>query len=408
MTFWDSVLSAIRAISSNKLRSALTMLGVVIGVGSVIAMVGIGEGTKKRSLEELEVMGSNRITVVPNWQRGRASGASSAASTLRLEDVERIKERVPSIKYITGVVSSRFMGQSTLKFGSAFKRAAVTGALPVIQQIENARKLHSGAFYTDEDEAMQNKVVVLGWAVYEELFGDQAAIGATIKINNQNFTVLGVVDYKGGSGFNNPDDQVYIPLATAQNRLLGMKDRFSNITMSATSSDLLPIIQADVEDVLFETRRSASGEELFRVFNQAETLQAIQTQSQLLSILLAGIASVSLLVGGIGIMNIMMVSVTERTKEIGLRKAIGASRESILSQFLLEAVVMCLMGGLAGILLGYLATNSVASLFQVPPVFSTSAVLMAFGFAAGVGIFFGIYPAYRASRLQPIEALRYE
>jgi putative ABC transport system permease protein len=408
MTFWDSVLSAIRAISSNKLRSALTMLGVVIGVGSVIAMVGIGEGTKKRSLEELEVMGSNRITVVPNWQRGRASGASGAASTLRLEDVDRIKDRVPSIKHITGVVSSRWSGQSTLKFGSAFKRGAVTGALPVIQQIENARKLHSGAFYTEEDEAMQNKVVVLGWAVYEELFVDQNAIGATIKINNQNFTVVGVVDYKGGSGFNNPDDQVYIPLATAQNRLLGMKDRFSNITMSATSSDLLPIIQADVEDVLFETRRSASGEELFRVFNQAETLQAIQTQSQLLSILLAGIASVSLLVGGIGIMNIMMVSVTERTKEIGLRKAIGASRESILSQFLLEAVVMCLMGGLAGILLGYLATNSVAGLFQVPPVFSSSAVLMAFGFAAGVGIFFGIYPAYRASRLQPIEALRYE
>jgi putative ABC transport system permease protein len=408
MNFGDSLVSAIRAVLANKLRSALTMLGVVIGVGSVIAMIGIGEGTKQKSLAELEIMGSNRITVTPNWQRGRAAGASASASTLRLEDVDRIKSRVPLIKHITGVVSSRWMGQSTIKFKANVKRTAVTGALPNIQEIENARRLLAGRFYNEEDEALQNKVIVLGYQVYEDLFGTDNAIGASVRVNNQNFEVIGVVDYKGGSGFNNPDDSAYIPLSTAQNRLLGMKDRFSMITMSADSSDLLPLTQSMVEDVLYETRRSASGEELFRVFNQAETLQAIQTQSALLSILLAGIASVSLLVGGIGIMNIMMVSVTERTKEIGLRKAIGASRESILAQFLLEAVVMCLLGGLAGILLGYFSTNLVAAKFEVPPVFSMTAVGMAFGFAAAVGIFFGIYPAYRASSLQPIEALRYE
>lgn len=407
MRIGDSVTSAFRAIGANKLRSALTMLGVVIGVGSVIAMVGIGEGTKRKSLEELEIMGSNRITVVPNWQRGRGA-AGGAQSTLRPEDLQQIKSGVPMIKHITGVVSSRWMGQSNVKFGSNLKRTQVTGAEPQIQFIENARKLHSGTFYTAEDEAMLNKVAVLGYSVYEELFGTQNAIGAIVKINNQNFEVKGVVDYKGGSGFNNPDDQVYIPLKTAQYRLLGMKDRYSMITMSANSSDLLVITQSMVEDILYKTRRSASGEELFRVFNQAETLQAIQTQSQLLSILLAGIASVSLLVGGIGIMNIMMVSVTERTREIGLRKAIGASRESILVQFLLEAIIMCLMGGLIGICLGYFSTNFVAKLFEVPPVFSISAVGMAFGFASAVGVFFGLYPALRASRLQPIEALRYE
>lgn len=407
MRIGDSVTSAFRAIGANKLRSALTMLGVVIGVGSVIAMVGIGEGTKRKSLEELEIMGSNRITVVPNWQRGRQA-AGAAQSTLRPEDLQRIKDEVPLIKYITGVVSSRGGGQASVKFGANMKRTQVTGAEPQIQLIENARKLHSGEFFTDQDNALLNKVAVLGYSVYEELFGDQNAIGAIVKINNQNFVVKGVVDYKGGSGFNNPDDQVYIPLKTAQYRLLGMKDRYSMITMSATSSDLLVITQSMVEDILYRTRRSAAGDELFRVFNQAETLQAIQTQSQLLSILLAGIASVSLLVGGIGIMNIMMVSVTERTREIGLRKAIGASRESILVQFLLEAIIMCLMGGLIGIMLGYISTNFVAGLFQVPPVFSLSAVGMAFGFASAVGVFFGLYPALKASQLQPIEALRYE
>ncbi len=406
MRLGDSVTSAFRAIGANKLRSALTMLGVVIGVGSVIAMIGIGEGTKRKSLEELEIMGSNRITVMPNWQRGRGQ-AGGGQSTLRPEDLQRIKEGVPMIKHITGVAQS-WGNNGNVKFGANMKRTSVTGAEPQIQFIENARKMHSGTFYTLQDEALMNKVAVLGYTVYDELFGDQNAIGAIIKINNQNYEVKGVVDYKGGSGFNNPDDRVYIPLKTAQYRVLGMKDRYSMITMSANSSDLLVITQSMVEDVLYKTRRSASGEELFRVFNQAESLQAIQTQSQLLSILLAGIASVSLLVGGIGIMNIMMVSVTERTREIGLRKAIGASRESILVQFLLEAIIMCLMGGLIGILLGYVSTNFVAGLFQVPPVFSLSAVGMAFGFASAVGVFFGLYPALKASQLQPIEALRYE
>ncbi len=403
---WDSFSSAIRAIMANKLRSALTMLGVVIGVGSVIAMIGIGEGTKKKSLEQLEIMGSNRITIMPNWQRGRSSNDNQ--STLRPEDVQKLKDNVPLIKNITGVVSGRWMGGSTVKFGSNNMRANITGAEPSIQYIENARKMAQGSFYTDEDEELINSVCVLGYAVYEELFNTDDAIGATVKINNKNFTVVGVVDYKGGTGWQNPDEVVYIPLKTAQARLMGSKDRYNMITMQASSSELLPIVQADVENVLSQTRRSATGEELFRVFNQAETLEQIQEQSRLLSFLLAGIASVSLLVGGIGIMNIMLVSVTERTREIGLRKAIGAQRGSILSQFLLESVVMCVMGGMFGIILGIGATSFVAGLFEVPPVISATAIVLAFGFAASVGLFFGIYPAMRASSLQPIEALKYE
>jgi putative ABC transport system permease protein len=327
---------------------------------------------------------------------------------LRTEDVERLKRRVPLIKHITGVVSTRFGGQSTIKFGSNSKRTAATGAEPQIQYIENARKMHSGAWFTDEDNEMMRRVAVLGYSAYDELFHGENAIGATIKIANQNFEVLGVVDYKGGSGWNNPDDQVYIPLKTAQNRMMGSKDRLNYITMQANSSEFLPLMQQMVEDTLYETRRSATGEQLFRVMNQAETLQAIQTQSHLLSLLLAGIASVSLLVGGIGIMNIMLVSVTERTREIGLRKALGAQRGTILSQFLMESIVMCLLGGVLGIVFGALGVRAVAAALQVPQVINTPAVMLAFGFAMFVGVFFGLYPAIRASNLEPIEALRHE
>jgi putative ABC transport system permease protein len=407
LTFGDSLVSAMRAVTANKLRSALTMLGVVIGVGSVIAMIGIGEGTKKKSLEELEVMGSNRITVSPNWQRGRGQSGNDA-STLRMEDVERLKRNVPAIRHITGVVSSRWGGQSMVKFGANNKRTSVTGAEPQIRFIENATKMHSGTWWDEEDNELMNRKAVLGYTVYEELFGQDNAIGATVKINNRNFEVVGVVDYKGGTGWNNPDEQVYIPLRTAQNRLLGTKDRLNMITLQAIDSTILEEVQRQVEDTLASTRRSATGEDLFRVFNQAESLQMIQTQSTLLSLLLAGIASVSLLVGGIGIMNIMLVSVTERTREIGLRKALGAKKDTVLVQFLLESVVMCLLGGAVGIVLGTLAVRIVADALQVPQVINATAVMIAFGFSMVVGVFFGLYPAVRASNLQPIEALRHE
>jgi putative ABC transport system permease protein len=402
LRLWDSIESALRAIAANKLRSFLTMLGVVIGVGSVIAMIGIGEGTKQKSLENIQVMGTNMLTVMPNWRRGGMSGASDVP-TLKEEDVEDLKRLVPTIEHITGAVR----GGGTARFGNRVHNTQVIGGEPQMAIIRNATRMFQGTWYTHEDEALAERKAVLGYTVYQELFDGENAVGATIRIRNQNFEVVGVVNYKGGSGMFNPDDQIYVPLKTAKTRLMG-KTNLDMISIQAKFVDLLPITQYQVEQVLGQKRKNAAGDELFRVMNQGEWIEQMETQTRLLSLLLAGIASVSLLVGGIGIMNIMLVSVTERTREIGLRKAIGAKRGGILSQFLLESVVMCTVGGILGIIFGSMGTAFVAKALKVPPVLNMEAVILAFGFSAMVGLFFGLYPAMRASRLQPIEALRYE
>jgi putative ABC transport system permease protein len=403
MNFGDAISTALRAILANKLRSALTMLGVIIGVGSVIAMIGIGEGTKQKSLENIQVMGTNMLIVMPNWRRGNVIGGASDVPTLKDEDVTILKREVPLIDLITGTVG----GRSAVKYGNRNMSTQITGAQPQVAIIRNATKMHQGEWYTMDDELDSNRKAVLGYMVYQELFGEDNAIGTTVRIRNQNFEVIGVVAYKGGSGQWNPDDQIYIPLSTAKTRLLG-KTNIDSIVMRGTSSEFLPVMQQQVEDSLGKRRRNAGGDSLFRVINQGEWIEQMETQTRLLGTLLAGIASVSLLVGGIGIMNIMLVSVTERTREIGLRKAIGAKRETVLGQFLLESVVMCTAGGLIGIALGLAAVVFVAQALKVPPVVNTQAIIMAFGFSAAVGLFFGLYPALRASKLQPIEALRYE
>lgn len=400
MKFTDSFESAISALAANKLRTALTMLGVVIGVGSVISMIGIGEGTKRKSLQNLEVMGANMITVMPDWRRG---GQSQGAGTgfLKEEDIESIKREVPTVMLISGAMRSN----DTVKVGSNSTRTTILGVEPQMAQIRNATKMHSGAWFTVADNQLMERKAVLGYQVYDQLFGGENAIGATIKIKGQNYEVVGVITYKGGSGMMNPDDQIYIPLLTAKERLMG-KTTFDMISMQAISSDVMIVTQQMVEDTLYKSRKTASGDALFRVFNQGEQIEMVQEQSRLLGYLLAGIASVSLLVGGIGIMNIMLVSVTERTREIGLRKALGATKQVVLTQFLLESVVLCVLGGAIGIILGIIATNQVSKALQVPPIVNLGAIVLAFGFSAFVGLFFGIFPAMRASNLQPIEALR--
>jgi len=401
MTLADSFRSAIRAISSNTLRSVLTMLGVVIGVGSVIAMIGIGEGTRRKSLESLSVMGVNMITVMPDWRRGGMSGAGTVF--LKDEDVEDIKTAVPLVDLISGAVR----GGVTVKISNKSARTQVLGCEPQMAIIRNATTMRQGSWFTLEDNEMMERKVVLGYQVYDQLFAGENAIGSTIKVNNQNYEVAGVVEYKGGSGMMNADDQIYIPLKTAQKRLLG-RTNLDQISVQAKNTELMTITQKQIEDTLAIKRKSATGENQFRVFNQGDQIEQVQTQSKLLGYLLAGIASVSLLVGGIGIMNIMLVSVTERTREIGLRKAIGARSEGILTQFLLESVVMCLLGGAIGVILGVVAIKFISKALVVPPVVNVQAVLVAFSFSVFVGVFFGLYPAIRASRLQPIEALRYE
>ncbi|MBS1705451.1 MAG: ABC transporter permease [Armatimonadetes bacterium] len=402
MTLGDSFESAVRAIISNKLRSALTMLGVVIGVGSVIAMIGIGEGTRQKSLENLQIMGTNMITVMPDWRRGGQS-AGGARTTLDEDDVTRLKQRVPLIDLISGAVR----GNGTLKYKASSTQTTIMGVEPQMAIIRNATQMAQGKWFTSEDNALNEQKAVLGWGVYQQLFVDEDAVGASIQVLGKSYEVTGVITYKGGSGFMNPDDQIYVPLKTAQTRLFG-RDTLDMISIQAHDTNLMPYTQGAIEDVLNETRKSATGESQFRVFNQGDMIAQIQQQSQLLGLLLAGIASVSLLVGGIGIMNIMLVSVTERTREIGLRKAIGAQRHSILVQFLLESVVMCFLGGILGILLGAIAVYFVSPRLQVPPIVNPQAVMAAFLFSALVGVCFGLYPAIRASRLQPIEALRHE
>jgi len=401
MNFGDPVLSSLNAILANKLRSALTMLGVVIGVGSVITMIGIGEGTKAKSLESIAAMGSNMITVIPDFRRAGISQGSSSNSTLEVVDVDAIRQAVPTVQYISGAVRSG----AQVQYRSKGTQTQVLGCEPQMAIIRNATKMLEGAWFTEEDNELAARKCVLGWQVYDQLFGTENAVGTTIRIRGQNFEVVGVVNYKGGSGFQNPDDTIFIPLKTGQKRLLG-KTNVDQISIQAMNTELMPITQKMIEDTLAQRRKSAAGDLQFRVFNQGEQIEQAETQTKLLSLLLAGIASVSLLVGGIGIMNIMLVSVTERTREIGLRKALGAREAGILWQFLLESVLMCVSGGLVGIGLGIVAINFVSKALLVPPIVNVQAVVVSFLFSVFIGVFFGLYPAIRASKLEPIEALR--
>ncbi|HLK14485.1 MAG TPA: ABC transporter permease, partial [Fimbriimonadaceae bacterium] len=371
MNIFDQFGTALRALAANKLRSMLTMLGVVIGIGSVIAMIGIGEGTKRAALANIQRMGTNMLMVWPNWRRGNVSGSESSIPTLKDEDVRAIRRNVPLATFVSGTVGA----SANLKYKDHNHVSRLVGGEPQIAIIQNATRMIQGGWFTPEDDAVSAKKCVLGYVAYQELFGNENAVGANIRIKNDTFEVLGVIDYKGGTGMWNPDDQVYVPLSTARRRLMGQHN-LDGIVIQASDPDLMILAQKQVEDTLDKTRKNSSSEPLFRVMNQGDALDQMKTQNNLLSILLAGIASVSLLVGGIGIMNIMLVSVTERTREIGLRKAIGARRETILSQFLLESVAMCCVGGLIGILVGVGGVFIVSPLLKVPAIVNVQAIVL--------------------------------
>ncbi len=402
MNFLDTLRTALSAITANKLRSSLTTLGVVIGVASVIAMIGIAEGTRRQALDQLEALGSNLIVVFPNWGRSGQRTGGDEAETLRMEDVDLIRRSVPTAVNVSGEVRTRV----SVKYGSLNERSQITGGLPELQQIRNI-KLKEGRFFTAQENEVAAKVCILGFDIYERLFESAPAVGSMIRVNNQDFEVIGVASFKGGQGFMNPDDMIYVPINTANSRIR-RRDTLSGIAVQAVDADVMPFTLAKVQETLRQVRRDASGEDLFRAFNQGELIETAEEQSRILSLLLGGVASVSLLVGGIGIMNIMLVSVTERTREIGLRKAIGARRDDVLSQFLLESILLCLAGGVIGVILGIAGVHFVAGLMGVVPVVSVPGVIIAFAFAALVGTFFGFYPAYMASKLEPMEALRTE
>jgi putative ABC transport system permease protein len=395
---------ALRGLTANKLRSFLTMLGVIIGVGAVIIAIGIGQGSREAVAESMQKLGTNVLTVFPGQQRsgGIAFGAGSV-NTMKLEDGEAILKGCPSIVRVSPSVNR----SAQVKYADKNTNTAINGTSEDYPLISN-HPIQDGRYFTAQEVKTLRRVAVVGSATAKDLFDRQNPVGKTISVKGTSFLVVGLLKEKGGMGFRNPDDGVYVPVTTAMRRLFGL-DNVQTITCQAKNESLMAKAQDEIDAVLRKRHKIPSnGQADFRMFNQADMMTAQNDQQDTFSSLIGGMAIVSLMVGGIGIMNIMLVSVTERTREIGVRKAIGAKRRNILAQFLLEALFLSLVGGLLGVAFGLGGAAFVQSVknWKVDVAFET--VMLAFSFSAVVGIFFGFYPALKASKLNPIEALRYE
>ena len=396
---------ALRAIRVNKLRSALTMLGVIIGVGAVIAMVAIGEGAKARVAKQMERLGSNRVSVYAGTvTRGGRRVRGARITTLTEADARAILAEVPGVVR----VAPHVRGSAQVVYGNKNWHPPFTGTTPDYLRIMNWG-VDSGSNFTDDDMLTNRKVALVGKTVGKELFGDDYPIGQTIRVKHIPFEVVGVLKERGTSSWaGDLDDVVIVPLRTAQRKLLGIR-YVRGIEVSAESQEATSDVQDGIA-ALLRVRHKITGTKLddFRVRNRTDILEAANEAASTLGYLLAGIAGVALIVGGIGIMNIMLVSVTERTREIGVRLAIGARRRDIRRQFLTEAMVLSLLGGVIGIIAGAAASLGLSYMGGWQIVISPGAILLAFAFAAAIGVFFGFQPANRAAGLNPIEALRYE
>lgn len=406
MNFFELMRVSLRALFANKLRSILTMLGIIIGVSAVIAMVAIGNGASQSVSSRVQGLGSNLLIVSPGQSNsGGVRGGSGSANTLEMEDVPKVKAAGSAVKMVAPTVSSN----AQVVYGKGNTSTSVMGTTTEYATIRNIQ-IVQGRFITEEDIEKSSRVAVVGPTVVENLLGDANAdiIGKSIKLNNVPFLVVGVTVSQGSSGATNNDDTIFAPISTVQSRLTGSK-AVRQIYIEAASADLMTEAQDEVTYALQTAHKIPTGQPNdFTVTNQAEVLETMKEISQTMTMLLAGIAAISLLVGGIGVMNIMLVSVTERTREIGIRKAIGAKGKDILSQFLIEAVVLSVIGGLIGILLGWGGAILVSKVFSMAASVSLSSVGMAFGFSAMIGIVFGVVPARKAANMDPIEALRYE
>jgi putative ABC transport system permease protein len=393
---------AFRALRRNKLRTILTMLGMIIGVSAVIAMVSIGNGAKAQVEAQIANLGQNVLSVFPgSLSSGGARGGWGSASTLLPEEAEMIAAEVPGVVATSPEVRDR---QQIMANGLNWN-TSVMGESPDYLTIR-AWPLADGAMFTEVDVRASSKVAVIGKTVADQLFAGNDPIGQTLRIRNIPFKIIGVLTSKGVSFFgSDQDDTVVIPYTSAMRRVMG-RQFLSAILVQASSAKDMTRIQADTANLL--QQRRGGREPDFTVRSQLELAEAATATSKTMTALLGGIACVSLIVGGIGIMNIMLVSVTERTREIGIRMAVGAKGKDILWQFLIEAVTLSVIGGAIGIALGMGASKLLAAKMNWPALTSTTSILIAFAVSAGVGIFFGFYPARKASRLDPIEALRYE
>jgi putative ABC transport system permease protein len=420
MNITEAVRLALRALAANKLRAALTMLGIIIGVGAVITLLSVGQGVQALVTNQLQSIGTNLLFVVPG-NIGASSQAQfrvAARSSLSMADAEAIADsfNVPS----AARVAPELLSTASVSFGKKDLRLSVSGVTPAYESVRNTR-VALGNFVTETDIAGRTRVAVLGSRSAEQLFGETVyPIGQTIKINSVPFKVVGVLESKGGGGGmggGNQDEVVLVPMSTAHQRLFSTRFRspkgeplVSVIYVQVVSEERMSQATDEIGQLLRDRHNvKYQDEDDFTVINQKDLVAIFGQITGVLTIFLGAIAGISLLVGGIGIMNIMLVSVTERTREIGLRKAVGAKRRDILSQFLIESVIMSVIGGAIGILLGASGAMLVARISpDIKPVVTADSVMLATGFSAAVGLFFGIYPATRASRLNPIDALRYE
>lgn len=409
MLFLTIVKVALRSLAANKLRSFLTMLGVIIGVAAVIAMLGLGAGTREKVMESVRTMGANLLVIRPGMTGGGTGVFTAERVNLKVEDAEAILAQVPEIEMVCPEVTGRFQ----VKFMNKNSRPSIQGEAVTYFPVRNY-VIDKGRAFTESDVLRNARVAVIGPKTAEDLFGDLDPIGQTIKVRGINFLVVGVTKPKGDQGWFNPDDQVIIPYTTAMNQVMG-RDSLSSIYCKVKNGADMNVAQEKVTEVLRRQHRIQPGApDDFTIRNLQEISDSLNQVSRVFTMLLAGVAAVSLLVGGIGIMNIMLVTVTERTREIGVRKALGARAIDLMAQFLLEAVVISLTGGLIGVALG---VGAIVAFNRITEAVSGNAfgaqiqllpIVISFGFSVFVGVFFGWYPARKAAKLDPIEALRYE
>lgn len=396
---------AIATLRTNKMRSGLTMLGIIIGNASVIAMVGLGQGAQKLAAEQFESLGSNILFIIPG-SRSAQRTTIDLPKTLVLADAEAIAEQVPNVQGVAPQIN----GRANARFRGNNKNALLIGATPSFIKVREFT-LDRGRFITDEDVKRSNRVAVIGSEIVQDLFGNIEPIGEKLRVNNLSFEIVGVMEEKGASLGTNQDESVYIPLSTMANQIVGRTSPYGTeltfISVSGQSEDQVRAMTFQIENLL-RLRHKIVDEDDFSVQSQQDLLDVANTITGALTTMLAAIASISLLVGGIGIMNIMLVSVTERTKEIGLRKALGATQNDILVQFLIESVILAGIGGFLGTGLGLggiVVTNALTPL--AAPI-SVVAIAVAVGVSGSIGLFFGVFPARQAAKLDPIVALRSE
>ena len=410
MNIFTNIRVALRALLANKMRSSLTVLGIVIGVAAVVALLSIGRGATSGITNSVESMGTNLITVSAGRSFGPGMGGQSSSGTLLYSDYEKIAAKVSGMHAIAPYYSS--MDQvSTTNLTSNY---TIMGVTTDYKEATN-QVIKDGRWLTGQDNASKSRVVVIGATVATDLFQGLNPIGRKIKINNSQFEVVGVLESKGTMGFLSGDSNIFLPLSTGYAKVFGSRATsqgkyvLSGITVSAENADTVDTIISQIENVLRASHNLSLSDDLpFSVSSQASMLSSLSSISDTLTALLGAIAGISLLVGGIGIMNITLVSVTERTREIGLRKAVGAPQKAILFQFLVETMTLSIIGGIIGILLGAAIAGVVTYLGLITAKVTADVVILSFSFSALIGLFFGIYPAYQASKLRPIEALRYE